>query len=192
MKKILLIDACLRPDSRTRILAEEVLGRMEGVVERVNLGEAQIAPLNLKRLRERDAFVENKDFDQPSLRYARQFAEADEIVVAAPYWDLCFPSTVRIYFEVVTVLGITFRYTPEGCPEGLCKAERIIYVTTAGGPIGNLNLGFDFVRAISQTFYGIPRAVCFQAEYLDVKGADVEKILEKAKSEIRSSDSLAG
>lgn len=40
-------------------------------------------------------------------KYAKQFAEADEIVIAAPYWDLAFPATVRIYFEAITVTGIT-------------------------------------------------------------------------------------
>ena len=30
------------------------------------------------------------------------------------------------------MVGITFRYTSEGVPEGLCRAKRLNYVTTAG------------------------------------------------------------
>ena len=44
------------------------------------------------------------------------------------------------YFEQINVLGITFVYTPEGYPKGLCRAKALYYVTTAGGcyvPVSN-------------------------------------------------------
>ncbi len=119
-------------------------------------------------------------FFSPDLfRYARQFAEADEIIIAAPYWDLLFPAVLRTYFEMVTVTGVTFYYTPEGIPKGLCKASRILYVMTAGGPVGDYNFGFDYVKALAHTFYGIPETICVKAENLDIVGADPEKILQE-------------
>lgn len=187
MNKILFVNACVRPDSRTYILAQSVLKKLHGKIEEVNLEREDIKPLNWWSLQERDAYVKSKKFSAPMFQYAKQFAEADEIVIAAPYWNLAFPATVRVYFEAVTVNGLTFMYTPKGCPTGLCKAKRIIYVTTAGGTIEGFNLGFDYIKALSQMFYGIQKVMCYKAENLDIKGADVEAIIEKSKNEINYS-----
>lgn len=187
MNKILFINACVRPNSRTKQLAECVLNRLNGSIEEVNLERENIQPLNWTSLQARDALVQAQDFSAPMFRYARQFAAANEIVIAAPYWDLAFPSSVKVYFEAVTVLGLTFRYTPEGIPAGLCQAKRILYVTTAGGPVNGLGMGYAYVKALAQTFYGIPEILGFKAENLDIVGADVAAILEKAKQEIARS-----
>lgn len=184
MKRILFVNACVRPESRTYILANHVLAKLDGVVEEVNLEREQIQPLNLERLRERDQYEKEGNLDAPMLRYARQFAAADEIVIAAPYWELSFPSMLRIYFEVVSVCHLSFEYSPEGAAVGLCCAKKITYVTTAGGPIGDCNLGYQYIKALAHTFYGIPEVVCFMAENLDIKGVDVKAIMEKAIEEI--------
>ena len=40
---------------------------------------------------------------------ARQFARAEIIVMAAPYWDLSFQAALKQYLEQVNVVGITCR-----------------------------------------------------------------------------------
>ena len=66
------------------------------------------------------------DYRDPLFRYAKQFAQAADIVVAAPYWDLSFPSILKVYLEQICVTGLTFQYTPEGIPEILCyRAENL-------------------------------------------------------------------
>lgn len=186
MDRILFINACVRPESRTYVLAKQVLERMEGEVEEVNLEQEGILPLDRRRLEERDICVRQKDFTNPMFRYALQFANADVVVIAAPYWDLSFPASMKIYFEAVTVDGLTFMYSPEGNAMGLCRAKKIVYVTTAGGTIGELHLGYDYIKALAGTFYGIPEFLCFKAENLDIKGADVKKIMEEAMAQITS------
>ena len=79
---------------------------------------------------------------------------------------------------------MTFRYTPEGFPAGMCKAKKLIYITTAGGPIGEYNLGFDYVKALATLYYGISEVQCFTAEFLDIDGADVPAIMAKAKEAV--------
>lgn len=184
MGKILFVNACVRPQSRTLVLAKQVLGQMKGTVEEVRLEREPLLPLDWDHLKERDRYAAAKDFSAPLFRYARQFVDADEIVIAAPYWDLLFPAAVRTYLESVTVCGLSFRYSPEGIPVGLCKARRLIYVTTAGGPIGEKNFGWDYMKALSHTFYGISDVMCFKAENLDIIGADVEGIMGRASREI--------
>lgn len=78
--------------------------------------------------------------------------------------------------------GLTFKYAPEGYPIGLCKARKLHYVTTSGGAIGDLNFGFDYIRALAETFYGIEKTLCYKAENLDIRGNDAEAILKEALS----------
>ncbi len=199
MKKVLLINACVRPESRTYRLARYVLEQLKPVgekespeaegemiqVEEVKLHEEKkLLPLNNERLEERNRYIAAGDFSAEQFRYARQFAEADEIIIAAPYWDLFFPAVLRTYLEQVTVTGVTFYYTPEGIPKGLCKASKIIYVMTAGGPVGDYNFGFDYVKVLADIFYGIPQTICIKAENLDIVGADPGKILQETMDKV--------
>lgn len=190
MNKILFLNACVRPESRTYILAKQVIAKMSGLVEEVNLEQAGILPLNWATLQERDAYVYNKDFSAPMFQYARQFVDADTIVIAAPYWDLSFPSTIKIYFEAVTVCGLSFAYTNTGNPKSLCKAKKLIYVTTAGGTISKHNFGYDYIKTLAHTLYEIPDILCYTAENLDIKGADVDKIMRQAIDAIATDEHI--
>ena len=180
----LFINACVRSQSRTLELSRHLLSLLpsEDVVE-LNLYNEDLPELNLETLSHRDGCNKAGNYADPIYRYARQFAEADTVVIAAPYWDLGFPARVKRYLELVTAAGVTFFYTPEGFPQGLCKAKHLYYVTTAGGPIF-ANTGFDYVRTMAESFYGIPESLCFKAEYLDVIDADVPAVMAKAKEYI--------
>ena len=179
MEKILFINTCVRDGSRTLRLAKRLLESLDGEVTEVRPDLNGLMPLNEKSLMRRDELLEKGELSAPELRAARDFAEADIIVIAAPYWDLTFPSLLKIYLENVTVCGVTFIYTPEGVPKGLCRAKRLYYVTTSGGPIIH-NFGFDYVRTLAREFYGIDDTRFVSAEGLDIVGADAESILNDA------------
>ena len=182
---ILFVNGCVRENSRTLELAQAVLENESDAVEEVRRYPGGPEGLDAGKLAWRDELLASGEYDHPMFRLARQFAAADTIVLAAPYWDLAFPAKVRAYLEEVTVSGITFRYGENGIPQGLCKAKRLVYVTTAGGPIfENFNFGYDYVKALAQGFYGIPEVSLVKAEGLDIWGADVEAIMEAAKSSI--------
>ena len=184
MEQILFINACPREGSRTLELARHLLSKMEGSVEELTIFEENLLPLNGKTLALRDKMTANQNFDHPIFKYARQFAKADTIVLAAPFWDLSFPSAVKIWLEYVMAKELTFRYTEEGFPCGLCKAKKLFYVSTAGGPVLPSHMGFSYVDALAKSYFGIPETVLFSAENLDVVGADTAAILSKAKEEI--------
>ena len=182
---ILFVNGCVRENSRTLDLTQAVLANETNRIEEVRLYPDGPEGLDAQKLSLRDELLAAKEYGHPMFRWARQFAEADAIVIAAPYWDLAFPAKVRAYLEEVTVSGITFRYGENGIPQGLCKANRLIYVTTAGGPIfENFNFGYDYVKALAQGFYGIPDVSLVRAEGLDIRGADPEAIMVRAKMEI--------
>lgn len=188
MKNILFVNACIRPQSRTLVLAREVLSRLSGRIEELNISGEDIRPLNWELLQERERLISQKAFSAPMFRYANQFIRADEIVVAAPAWDMSFPSVLRVYFEHITVTGLTFKYSPEGIPIGFCRAKRLIYVTTSGGPFESQSKGYQYIRDLAGTLYGIPDIMCFKVENLDIKGADVNGIMQAAIRDIQRAD----
>ena len=181
MVEILFINACVRPSSRTFELANHVLSKLSGSVQEVKLYNEQLLPLDLEQIELRDKSTKTKDFSNPVFDLAKQFANVDTIVIAAPYWDLSFPAVVKSYFENITVNGLTFAYGENGIPKGLCKAKRLIYVTTSGGPIMH-NFGFDYVSALAKNFYGINDVQLVKAEGLDIYGADVSDIMQTVKN----------
>lgn len=180
----LLINTCVRPESRTMRLARRVLEHLGGNVTELDLQREGLRPLTVDTLRERDSILLRGALDDPMLRYARQFAAAEQIVVAAPYWDLSFPAALKTYFEHINVNGVTFSYDADGRPVSHCHAKRLFYVMTAGGPILPPNHGYAYVKSLAETFYGIPEIECFSAELLDVMGMDVSSILDEAEARI--------
>ena len=181
---ILFIDACVRKDSRTKRLAEALLERLDGEICHLKLEECSFPLLDGALLEKRDALIAAGAFDDDMFAYARQFAAADEIVIAAPYWDYSFPAVLKQYIEHINVVGITFEYSPEGIPQGLCRASRIWYVSTAGGDWAPSTYGFGYIKALAQDYYGISDIRLLEATGLDIIGADVEVILRDAVDKI--------
>ena len=176
----LYVDACVRKDSRTRRLAKALLSRLNGPWEEIRLEDTDFSPVTEAYLHLRDKLIREKDDQHPLFALARQFREAETIVIAAPYWDLSFPAVLKQYLEQVNVVGITFRYSEDGVPVGLCRAKRLFYVTTAGGLYAPEEYGFGYVKALAQNYYGIQDVRKIEALGLDLFGADVHAIMASA------------
>lgn len=177
--KTLFINACVREDSRTLVIARDFIAKNNLEVEELVLENEDIAPLNGELLKKRESLIRKRDWDAPMLRYARQLSRADKIIIAAPYWDLSFPALLKNYIENVLVSGLTFDYS-EGAPKSLCRAESLVYITTAGGKIFS-DFGYSYVKAIAGAFWGISDTVCYKAEELDVYAIDAQRVLDDAK-----------
>ncbi|MBQ2597957.1 MAG: NAD(P)H-dependent oxidoreductase [Oscillospiraceae bacterium] len=182
--KILYLDATVRPQSRTAELAQLLLTQLDGEVTHVKLSEIAFPVTDASFLARRDRGIAAQDFSDPLFALAKQFAAAECIVIAAPYWDLSFPASLKQYFEQINVIGLTFCYTEDGIPQGLCKAQQLYYVTTAGGTAAPDTYGFGYVQALAQRFYGIPDCKLFKAEGLDLYGADPDALLDAARQQI--------
>lgn len=177
---ILFINACVRKESRTYRLAKELLDSLDGVIKEVRLENVQFPVFDEDFINRRETLKNAGKYDDPMFSLGRDFADADTIVIAAPYYDLSFPAMLKQYFEQINVLGLTFTYSESGVPTGLCKAKKLYYITTAGGPILSDDYGFGYVKALANTFYGISEVYQIKAEGLDIVGADVEAILKAA------------
>lgn len=175
--KVLFISACVRSESRTILLASEILKNYQNDITSINLDEEDIIPLNQKRLAKRDELIALGKLDDPMFSLARQFSEADEIIIAAPFWDLGFPSILKVYFENINVTGITFKYE-NGRPKSLCKAKKLTYITTAGGIVFD-DFGYSYVKSLATNFYGIEDVCAYRIEKLDMLKVPYEKTLEQ-------------
>ncbi len=176
---ILFVNACVRKDSRPLRLAEHFLSLQSEPFEEVRLEDIVFPLTDENYLARRDQLAAEGKFSDPMFSLAVRFAAAERIVIAAPYWDLSFPAMLKQYFEHINVVGITFFYTPEGIPQGLCKAKELVYITTAGGNYVPEEFGFGYVKALAQGYYGIPDVRLIQAFGLDLYGADTEQILKE-------------
>ena len=186
---ILYVNACVRKESRTKKLAEKLLKKLDKPYEEVCLEKLDFHVVNQAYLDQRDLLISKGDFQNPMFALARQFSEAADIVIAAPFWDLSFPALLKQYLELVNVVGITFKYSESGVPVGLCKAERLFYVTTAGGYFVPETFGFGYVNALAQNYYGIQNVRKIEAVGLDIDGADVDQIMKTAEDALAEVES---
>lgn len=185
MEKILFVNACIRPESRTLRLARHLLSKLEGEVLNVNLEEEAIPALSTESLKYRQALLAAEEFDDPMLRYARQFKEADIIVIAAPYYDLSFPSALKNYLEAICCVGLTFYYDENEVAQTHTRTKKLYYVSTGGGEL-KMQFGFEYVKALVGEFFHISDVQGFFAEKLDLIGSDSESIMQKALADMES------
>lgn len=149
MEKLIVIDSCMRPESRTRRIlkaAMEVLSQRYEV-ETLDVNALGFAPLTPASLADRDS----GKVDERALPIARRIAAADRLVIAAPFWDMSFPAVLKAFFESVSLFGVTFTDDGTTCT-GLCRCRKVMYITSRGMDIRTgspLDQGSSYIQALS-------------------------------------------
>ena len=184
---LLFVNACLREGSRTERLARLWLERRayEGEVVELPLAELDADPLDAGGLSPIDLYQEGvakADFEHPLFAYARQFAQADEVLIAAPMWNYSLPAKLHAYLELVCSQGVTFDLDETGAYGSLCHIDRLTFVTTAGGPAPDPldDHCFGFVRTLAQRFWQVPQVDCVAAWGTDGPDVDIDALLNEA------------
>lgn len=188
---LLFIDACPRGRgiSRTWALADGFLAAYraahKGAETKTHvLDEMRLEPLTGATLTLRESLIQASDWGHDLFAPARDFISAKRIVIAAPYWDLSFPASLKTYIEHLFIREMTFHYKND-TPHGLCQASHALYLTTAGGIIGEQDFGSAYLRA-TLTMLGISRFDCVQADRLDMQGTNVRDVLDRAAASARA------
>ena len=189
MKTLVVIDACVRQsDSRTLRIAEpiiEALSKRYKVI-RYDLPEMDIVPLNPGLFAERGL----GEIPSWAKEAATAIAKADHILIAAPFWDMSFPAVLKCFFEQTSLFDITFTDNGKTCV-GLCKAPKVLYITTRGMdiPTGSvLDQGSPYLRALGALWN------LGEMTVLDVHNTDYlpeEELREKINSTIEEGLELA-
>ena len=186
MKKVLFVDCCIRREhSRSKELADFFLGELQKKgdyeIETLCLMDENLSYFSEGFFLQREALLAEGKLDHPRFRYAHQFAEADKIVIAAPFWDLSFPALLKVYIENLCVDSITF-HTDEHGLHGLCKADHMVFLTARGAFYTDspLEQGSRYLEQMAG-FFGIEKYDCVAAEGLDIGAWPVEELMDKAK-----------
>ena len=188
MKKLLFVNSCvLRETSRTQRIASALvkclMERECFELEELVLEDLGLAPLDSQSLAHRNELIAAKAYDDAMFDLSHQFAQADLIVIAAPFWEGGYPSLLKLYIEQVSVTGIVNRYTETGAV-GLCKAEKLYYVTTRGGFTSDEeDLGWLNIAQLTKLF-GIKESVCISVAATDIPTTDVEQAVADAIASI--------
>lgn len=181
---VLFINAAFRDGSRSLRLCKKYLDQNSEEVKEIDLGVTEVLPLDRERLALYNEAVAAHDFRDPMFDFAKEFTEAEEIVISAPFWNYGIPAVLHTYLELVCTQGISFDIGADGVYHGLCKAKKLSYFTTAGGYIPEEDHAFGYVKLLAEKFWEIPEINYVKAEGLDVWGTDVEAELRKAEYNI--------
>ncbi len=189
METVLWINCCIRREgSRTQKLAQYTCDRLKESgayhVQELCLMDENLSYFKDGFFEQRERLLAQGQLSHPRFRYAREFAAADKIVIAAPFWDLSFPALLKVYIENLCVEGITFGCNETGC-FGICKADHLLYLTTRGGFYQDhpMEMGARYIEAMCK-FFGIERFSCVAADGLDAGVRPVEEILQDAMKQI--------
>jgi len=189
MVKVLFVNACVRGEaSRTLELAQVFLETLcrelpDAEITVQDLTTMGLRSVDLDTLTQKEALCDQHAWHNPLFAPAVTFQQADAVVIAAPYWDMSFPSILKVWVENMYVRNLTFKYVNDQSV-GLCKGREAVYITTAGSPIGEYDWGTGYIRDVMKVL-GIPGFSAVKAEALDLQGRDVAGIMAEAEKQAR-------
>ena len=172
MAKLVFIDATMREGSRTRRIARPLVDELgkRYDIETIRLDGAGFPAVDSRILHDRDSGIVPEEYAE----IARRITAADRIVIAAPFWDMSFPSELKVFIENMSLFHITFDSDDRHC-YGLCKCEKVLYITTRGMDIRTgdpLEQATPYLRALSY-LWGLGELYVISAENMDYSSPDV-------------------
>ena len=165
---VLFVNAAFRENSRTHDLAQKYLSTLTDTVETLNLGEENIRPLQKASLEQYCKDSRSHVFQDEMYRYAKQFAKADEIVIAAPFWNFGLPAVLHAYLEL----------NEAGEYYSLCQAKKLVLILTAGGNVPENDCAISYLRTLCKEFWKIEDVRYYYADGIDLVGVDISGKLE--------------
>ena len=183
MKKLIFIDACMRAGSRTRRIASPIIAELgkKYTVETVDLTKNTYPVADNSTLEDRNQGIVPSEH----VALAKKIAAADRIVIAAPFWDMSFPSALKVFFENMSLFGVTFDSNEKEC-YGLCKAEKVMYITSRGMNITTgdpLEQATPYIKALSY-LWGWGELTVVAAQNMDYSSAEeIENRIKAAVAE---------
>lgn len=183
MKNLVYINACMRAGSRTRRIATPIVEelRKRYNVETVDLTKNLYPVADNYTLEDRNQGIVPPEH----VALANKIAAADRIVIAAPFWDMSFPGALKVFFENMSLFGVTFDSNDKEC-YGLCKAEKVMYITTRGMNINTgdpLEQATPYIKALSH-LWGWGDLTVISAQNMDYSTPEeIEERVSKAIGE---------
>ncbi|NLB68036.1 MAG: hypothetical protein GX798_06290 [Bacteroidales bacterium] len=184
MKKMIVIDSCMRAESRTKLILDAAVAELSKryEVEIIDVNSLGLPPLDKVTYVDQR---ENGNIPSLAIELARKVATCDRLVVAAPFWDMSFPAILKSFFENISLFDITFTDNGTTCV-GLCKCEKVLFITTRGMDIRTgdpLDQGSPYLTALS-FLWGLGEVITVAATNMDyLSPEDLALRIEAAKKE---------
>ena len=187
MKRLFYIDSCLRSGSKTKRIADALIYRLSDKyeVDTIRLSEYDFPVVKNDILNERS----NGYVPEEYVQIARKIAAADRLVISAPFWDMSFPSALKVFLENMSLFNVTFASNEKEC-YGLCKAEKVLYITTRGMNIktgDEMEQATPYIKSISK-LWGLGELHVIAAENMDY--STEEQVEEKIQNAIEEGEAL--
>lgn len=206
MKKLLYITVNSKPEelsvSKTvgrQLVNKFLIKHSDFELDELDLYKCHIPRLEYEYFENRSCMIKKEDFNKLNeiqkeevhklVELTDQFKDADLYVIAAPMWNLSFPSPLKEYLDCIIMEGKTIQIKNNNI-EGLLndKQRGMIYVQSSGASIPwylkiVLNKGLNYVHDIMK-FIGIKR---FEELLVDGTGSTEEektKAIQDAINEI--------
>ena len=181
MRKIFYVDACLRTGSNTKKIADAIIAKLAEryEIETVRLSGNAFPVVNNDILNDRANGIVPDEY----VEMAKNLADADRLVIAAPFWDMSFPSALKVFLENMSLFNVTFGSNEKEC-YGLCKAEKVLYITTRGMNINTgdaLEQATPYIKAIGK-LWGLGELHVISAQNMDY--STEEQKAEKVRNAI--------
>ena len=169
LKKLLYITASPKPETESvsKQAGRAFVGRVltenpDYTLEELDLYSASLPEPNPHCFTERVSLVEGPALDalsesdravvQRMDELCTQFVSADVYVIAAPMWNLSFPSQLKQYIDCILLNNRVIRITTSGvCGLLNDKPRKMVYIQTSGGVYpkilyGQLNAGVKYIH----------------------------------------------
>jgi len=143
MKTLVIKSSILGDNSKSKILADHLVAKIKhanptGVITVRDLGAN---PLPLLDGNVVGAFFTPADARTPAQKeivavsesLIAELMDTDRVVITAPVYNFGLPAQLKTYIDYIARSGVTFRYSPEGVPEGLIKGKEVIVLVARGG-----------------------------------------------------------
>lgn len=181
MRKIFYVDACLRTGSNTKKIADAIIAKLAEryEIETVRLSGNAFPVVNNDILNDRANGIVPDEY----VEMAKNLADADRLVIAAPFWDMSFPSALKVFLENMSLFNVTFGSNEKEC-YGLCKAEKVLYITTRGMNVSTgdaLEQATPYIKAIGK-LWGLGELHVISAQNMDY--STEEQKAEKVRNAI--------
>ena len=113
MKKLFHIDSCLRTGSKTKRIADALIDRLSEryEVETIRLSDYDFPIVKDEILNDRSNGIVPEEY----VNIARKIAAADRLVISAPFWDMSFPSALKVFLENMSLFNVTFASNEKEC-----------------------------------------------------------------------------
>ena len=195
----IIVNSKSEEESSSRKVSRELINMLmkfhpESKLEELNLYENKIPRLEARYFESRNCIVQRKDsltqeendnVDRIN-ELVNQFISADVYIIAAPLWNMSFPSPLKEYLDCIIQQGKTIDISEKGV-KGLLsdKERRMIYVQSSGGhlPIilkNKMSQGIKYVEDL-MNIIGIKK---FEELLVDGTGFTVESKREAEEKAI--------